>query len=287
MTKRTELFAGQGDDAAFRAVRDHHGYADIKEECLRLWAMFEPCARPDFAEGFSWSFHSGFWEMWLGVRLLERYPRTVATKKSAPDFLVHWNGREAFVEATVAYRGQGRDQVPDISKRIDDDDSVPFDECILRITSAVRTKATANKAREMTVTRSYVVAVNLPYPEAWVCSDPPLAIQACLGIGGLHLGLGDEKLPRTTAIPRRSIEKASGSSVTTECFRDPEYSHISAVVVASVNPFSSSYHDPDVEFLHNPLANHPLPLGWLKADRECWIVGQDLRIRRGANNNPS
>lgn len=270
------LFDGDGKDSLFVAIRDEARFADIRLECERLWCSYSnhnPRLHDrNFVDGFSRKFHDRFWEMYLGVQLLMRYP-DVESAGSGPDFVVSGT---ICVEATVASRGEGTDAVPDITRRTDEDNSsVPFKECVLRITSSLREKAKKNDAENRAKQGSYVVAVNLPFPEAWLCGSPPLATMAALGLGGSYVRWGDDKKPEEFFGSMPSVEKKkTGSPVSTTAFQSPEYDHVSALLVASVNPFSSAYERPAIEVLHNPRATKPLPRAWLRMGNEYWVNSQ-------------
>ncbi len=254
-----KLFDGDGKDFRFVAIRDQAQFDDIRSECERLWRSYSNhnprLYDRNFIDEFSRNFHDRFWEMYLGVQLLMRYP-DVKSAGSGPDFAVSGTNSSIYFEATVASRGEGTDAVPDITHRTDDDSSVPFEECVLRITSSLREKAKKNDAENRAKQGPYVVAVNLPFPEAWLCGSPPLAAMAVLGLGA-------------------SVEKKeTGSLVSTTAFQCPEYDHISALLVASVNPFSSAYERPAIEVLHNPRATRPLPRAWFRMGTEYWVNDQ-------------
>lgn len=244
----------------------------MRKECDRLWERYRRFAPANFVDQFSRDFDSRFFEMYLGVKLLERYPN-LRTALDGPDFVVPGHPSDTFIEATVATRGRGGDAVPDITQRSDDDDSVPNVECLMRVTSCLRNKSQANRAATYALQGPYVVAVNLPYPEAWLCDWPPMAAMATLGAGGVtyELGTGASRVHTKPEIPKRT-----GSAVPTIGFWTDEYAHISALVVASVNPFSTSYSNPCVELLHNPRCRIPLPHGWLLLGHEYWLDGEKL-----------
>lgn len=172
------LFSGPGTDPYFIDIRDSADLGSAKEECLRLWShfyeLFDDSRRnrkSSFCEEFSRQFQQKFWEMYLGVKLKDHYPG-VKHPDSGPDFEIA-GSTSVFIEATVATRGVGNDSVPELHKRDDDDNTVPFRECILRVTNAMDTKAKANLSREKGRTSPYVVAINIPFPEAWLCGTPP------------------------------------------------------------------------------------------------------------------
>ena len=290
------LFTAKGSDQCFRAIRDQNNFADIRNECERLWGHYKELAPENFADQFSRDFRARFWEMHLGVLLRAYYPG-LEVNKPGPDFHIPYRDSWIFVEATSASRGNTVDAVPDISSRSDDDDTVPFNECVLRITSSLAEKSKANQAKCFAKRGAYIVAVNLPFPEAWLCGTPPLSAQATLGLGGEVFALSpsseDGDLNYATAVKSfisriPSIQKReTKGDVPTTAFLSPEYKHVSALLVASVNPFSSAYDHPSMEMLHNPRATNPLPRGWLKVGNEYWVEDDKLERRsHGAARRP-
>ena len=275
---QSTLFSGEGKDEAFLAVRDNRCNADIQVECERLWNSYKELARPNFVNRFSQDFRACFWEMYLGLLLRPYYPE-VKVLESGPDFCIPQKDTTIFVEATTASRGKGMDAVPDISVRSDDDDTVPINECILRVTSSLQNKATANRAKDHAKKGPYVIAINLLFSEAnWLGGPTPLSAKATLGVGDLFFTMGDND-GRDGRFTNRisSILKKSGNKVAPTAFQCPDYDHVSALLVASINRFSSSYDDPPMELLHNPRATKPLPREWLPMGTECWFEGNSLR----------
>ena len=274
------LFNCKGKDSRFCAVRDNPHYSDIQRECLRLWERFEaPLADKKFKEQFSINFDAGFWEMYLGNHFLERYNGAVTSEDKGPDFHVRVGNQTIFVEATVASRGTTEDAIPDITTfREGDDPLVPFKECILRITSSLKNKASANGAKKKAEDGPYVIAINLPYKEAWLCTNPPMAAQATLGVKG-HGVEFNELEARTIYGYNPSIRRVPEpkASISTMGFLGDEYSHISALIVASVSPFSSSYSKPSLELLRNPKASQPLEHGLVGIGREYWVESGVLK----------
>ena len=279
---RSTLFSGTGNDRDFLAVRDNDCFADIQAECERLWNSYAKLTRQDFVNRFSQDFRACFWEMYLGVLLREFHPGVTAPQ-NGPDFTIR-KDTTTFVEATTASRGNGVDAVPDISVGSDDDDSVPTNECILRVTSSLRTKAfEENHPIQHAAEGPYVIAINLLFPEAWVGDSTPLSAQATLGVGNLLFSMSGNDGGFTNHNP--SIRKQYGGDVITTAFQDPHYDHVSALLVAGVNPFSSTYYSPAMEFLHNPRATKPLPREWLPVGTEYWVEGNNLR--KSDHGNPT
>ncbi len=297
MNKKKDLFFGNGSDEAFLTVRDKEDFFDIKDECERLWHEFEPYADKNFDDQFSRQFHHRFWEMCLMVQLSIKHGLPEKSKEKGPDFKFG-KDQPVYVEATVPTRGNDPDSedfLTDISKRDDkDEDSVPSSQAVLRIISSLKEKSNSNNSKEVGSKHPYIIAINLPYLEVGIEDDPPLSAQACLGYSGsLTIEINNtKKTTRKVYPPKNYIEKANGSKVEVKCFHDMSYSHISALLLTSVNPFWSSYPkvkeeqlrvDPNAvnsnirkELLHNPNAINPLDHGWLNFGSEYWIQDNSL-----------
>lgn len=282
----SELFSSGGTDPLYLAVKDKQHFKDIREECERLWSRYRFLAEANHLDEFSKHFSERFWEMYLGVNLAIRYPqieRYVPQAKSepAPDFKVG----NVVIEATVAERGNTDEAIPDISKRDfeDDDDSVPFQQCQLRLTSKVRSKSQANDLPNIGRSNPIIIAVNLPYPEVWIGHNPPITATSFLGMGNLLIAKQTDGTWESYTTIHKTIERVGhtkkNSPVSAIQFGDKSYEHISAVLAASVNPFSSSYTNPSIELLHNPNALHSLPKGWLKMGKEYWLEKETLVCR--------
>lgn len=274
------LFSGPGEDPYFIEIRDNADLESEKRECLRLWPHFRETfenvrGKRKFCTDFSIRFQEMFWEMYLGVKLRHHHPGA-KHPDSGPDFMIR-GSTSVYVEATVAARGTGSDSVPELHKRDDSDDTVPFRECILRVTAALDKKANENSSRDYGSTSPYVVAINLPFPEAWLCGTPPLAAMAALGFTGAVI---EWPSGRQRVDIRPELSKSKGTPVDTVRFWSPTYEHISALVLASVNIFSSAYEAPAVELLHNPNARNPLSQGWLPWGYEYWVDENQLICNR-------
>jgi hypothetical protein len=71
--------------------------------------------------------------------------------------------------------------------------------------------------------------------------------------------------------------------MSTDCFLDPRYADISAVLFSKAS--SDSPHDvlgTDFTLVHNPLAKAPLGRGWFRCWEEYWTDGKDLYLTRNA-----
>ncbi|WP_211665462.1 hypothetical protein [Leucothrix arctica] len=203
--------------------------------------------------------------------------RFCAVRDNGPDFNLDINGQKVFVEAAVASRGTTEDKIPDIGQYDETREPlVPFKELALRVTAKLKDKAEANNARENAKEGPYIIAINLPYKEAWLCSSPPLAAQAALGVKGQLIEFNEHGVS-SSFTHNPNISRSTGALVPTEYFLRDEFSHISALIVASVNPFSTSYSSPSLELLHNPKATKPIDRGLITLGREYWVESGVLK----------
>lgn len=280
-----KLFSGGGKDACFLAIRDQNRWSAIRTECERLWDYYRELAPQGFIDHFSQNFRGHFWEMYLGALLRTHHPN-LKVPKDGPDFSIPSGDSPIFVEATSVSRGNTKDAVPDISTRSDDDDTVPFRELALRITASLKEKSEANRAKHFAKEGAYVVAVNLPFREAWLCGTPPLSAQAALGLGGQSFVRQDGEMKSFVSYIPSIQKKETPAEVATTAFRSSQYTHVSALLIALVNPFSSCYDHPAMELLHNPNAAIPLPLGWLPVGCEYWVINKFKSKNHGAPRRP-
>ena len=91
----------------------------MKRLAQEMWQKFEAWADPNFPEQFSQHVRARFWEMYLGVRLLEKYFHLVPKKFSdCPDFHILLEGKHLWIEATAQKMADMRAEVE--SPRIED-----------------------------------------------------------------------------------------------------------------------------------------------------------------------
>jgi len=114
-----------------------------------MWAVYEPYADPDFAQGFARDVDGRFWEMYLGCTLLEagRALLPVVERQRAggqPDLCVVEEGRRIWIEAIAPDEGDpGPDQLvrPIPMNEGGGLSAAPIRQAQLRTTSAFLTKA--------------------------------------------------------------------------------------------------------------------------------------------------
>lgn len=270
----------------YLALRDQSRHADLRRHCSQLWGTFEPFADADFLAEFALHPHQRYWEMYLGVRLIELgfqlRPRASA---DGPDLLLILDNRNVWIEATVPGEGAGIDSVPTLEEH-SGFMPIPEDKIILRFTNSISEKKQRLDhyldAGIVAAADAYIIAISGGRIQMLMFNGPmPAIIKSVYPIGD-HQVIVDankgEVIEQRLAI-RRAIEKASGSLVSTQSFIDPSFSAVSGLLYSDV-ALTNQPKDQTQEFLfiHNSVAAAPMDNGWLGIGRDCWVEQGRLRI---------
>jgi len=270
----------------FVALRDEPRNAHMKKLAQEMWKIFLAWADPNFPQQFACTVHPRFWEMYLGIRLLERRFQLVPKQSSCgPDFHILLNGKHIWIEATAPEDGIGNDAVAPIFE-LDGFIQVPEDKIILRFTNAIFEKI---KKREEYIKKGVI--------------DPSDAFVIAINGGGIKMNLFENKLPaivksvypvgnfavtidkKTRKIVKESyqtrfqISKISGANVATNAFLDPNYFSVSGILYSNAALWDMPG-TPGCEFLYidNFVANIHLENGWLGIGNYCYKEENHLNI---------
>lgn len=265
----------------------HDNAAQCRGYVESLWDRFRAYADEHFVQDFASHTHQRFWEMYVGVTLLEA-GHAIHAPKPGPDFGFRLDGRQIWLEAVAATPGEpGRpDSIPPLDLRVGmaRAEYVPQDKIVLRCTSAISAKFPTQYRRHVEAgivgpEDCYVVAVNhsevYHYAEM---GEPPYILRAVLGLGS-HFVTVDRDTGELTGQGvqyRGSIPKATGASVETRLFLSSESAPVSAVI-GSVMSIGTPVHlrqhrmGQDFRLVYNPFATNALPTGLL-------IRGEEARV---------
>lgn len=280
-----------GASASFRGL--HEPRNDNAAQCRRyvesLWDQFRPYADEHFVQDFPSHTHQRFWEMYVGVTLLEA-GHDIQAPKPGPNFGFTLRGHRIWIEAVAATPGEpGRpDSIPPLDPRAEMTaraEYVPQDKIVLRCTSAISAKYPTQYRRHVekrivSPADCYVVAVNHSdvYHYAEV-GEPPYILRAVLGLGShfVTIDRGTGELTGQGVQYRGSIPKATGAEVETRLFLSSESAPVSAVIGSVTNigtPVHLSQHQmgQDFRLVHNPLAANALPSGLLARGEEVRVA---------------
>ena len=266
---------GDAKDSRYKDFRDHQ---ETRAWVEALWSRFWPYAESNFRTKAKNHFHPQFWEMYLGVALLERgfQLQRVPKKSGGPDFYFIHGNRKIWVEAVAPEAGTGTDHVPEIPcgtvQVVREPD---IEKILLRFTNVFDTKRNqyVNAVSNSVIENDdlYILAINSHMiPNAAFVGPLPLFVRALLPFGAPTLVIDKQTGEITDGFYqcRESIAKAGGETVPTMAFLDPQFAFVSAVLHSAV-PWVNcpTVLDADFVVLHNPLASNPLDPGvfpWYK-----------------------
>lgn len=290
MTSRTSdsLFSKllPGASPSYRGLYEprNDNAAQCRSYVESLWDRFRGHADGNFVQDFAAHTHQRFWEMYVGVTLLDA-GHVIHAPKPGPDFGITLAGRQIWIEAVAATPGaSGKpDSIPplDLQAGMARAEYVPQDKIVLRCTSAISAKFPMQYRQHVqkgivSPEDCYIVAVNHAetYHYAEV-GEPPYIFRAVLGLGS-HFATIDRNTGELTGQGvqyRGSLPKATGASVETRLFLSSNSAPISAVIgsVTSIGtPVHLGQHEmgQDFRLVHNPFATNALPPGLLVRGHE-------------------
>lgn len=276
-------------DPLYRLLAAHPERGRIVHE---LWERVEPFVDTRRPQAAAVDFHATFWEIYLAAALVEAnislVPRDQRrTTEGGPDIEAR---PTTWIEAIVASGGRTehgvRDpEVLDISQGVAMH-WVPDDKLLVRIESALRSKREKYVSyRNRGIVRGdepYVIAVNgglMPFGN--IDSEVPRVVRVAFGLGELTVTVDvetgkvvKEEWPPLLKVPSGRNEVLLG------LFARPEYDFVSAILWGTADALNvPPVLGRDLIVVRNPRALAPLPEGWLRAGREYWVEGAQLRER--------
>lgn len=277
-------------DPEYISLRAQPFFAAFRARLEGMWTAFSPHADPNFRQEFANQMHRRFWEMYLGCTLLELgYP--LKSEPAGPDFFVCSTTPEIAIEATAPGPGSGPDQVtlpPPGQGRY-----VSLEPTLVRLRSGIEEKHRRyHEHLSKNLIRGdepFVIGLSgrdVPYSSTAL--GPPLIVQAVFPIGeptfAFSIESNDE--PKLVYPYRDHVKKAKGAPVSTTLFTDTAYTHISAIIFSTVDAVNlPSLIGSDFIVIHNRLAAHPIPRGFIKRGLEFWeedgaVLGKDWTSAR-------
>lgn len=275
---------GKAKCAMYSRTRDSDEahYARGRAFIEKIWQECAPFVDSNARHHAKEDLPSVFWELYLAHALRRSGISIVAQprrKKSqrGPDLFAA--DPPVWIEAVVPTSGTGPDALkrPPLGVVFD----VPVDSYVLRLRSAIESKAriVAEYIRDGIVPtgEATVIAISACMLESQFSELPiPRIVRAAFGVGDLVLNLDctTGKTVSHEVEKKELVRKAKGTPIKTDIFRDPAYSHISAILYSYTDWINCPY-EPGAEFMliHNSAANTPLPRGWLSTGKEYWLDG--------------
>jgi hypothetical protein len=285
---RRSLFKpGAAPDQAYRNLRDSERCLEWKDFCERLWQRYEPYADTHFLDEIQRQFHQRFWEMYLGVTFLERGYKLHRHNNAGPEFGIDIEGKRYWLDAIAPRGGDGPDAVPRVEYGRTEVSTVPQEQIILRIMSALAAKREKwKKDREAGLVSDrdgFMVAMNdRGIRWAWLGAEMPYVVKGLYGFGNLAVSIDPRTLEvvESKHLHRPTIAKASGTGISSQPFAAHECPEVSGMIYSSVDAANfPGVLGADFTVLHNREPNVPLPMGALHFYREYWIDGEHLMMK--------
>lgn len=255
---------GDCEDLGYRNIRDLPHHEQSRTFVESLWSQYHTYADRHFLEDAKAHFTERYWEMYLGVALLNHGLQLIRFGNEGPEFYFVHNHRKIWVEAVAPGPGTTSDRVPEI--RYGDVSRVPTEKILLRFTNALDEKRrkylTALSKGIIHQSDLYLLAMNSRrIPHAPFGNTMPFFVQALLPFGNLAVVIDTNtgEISDTFFQSRESVIKASGAPVSTKAFLDSQFGFVSAVLHSAVDCVNHpQLLGGDFSVLHNPLASHSL-----------------------------
>ncbi|RUX29321.1 hypothetical protein EOA23_13975 [Mesorhizobium sp. M2A.F.Ca.ET.042.01.1.1] len=247
-----------------------------------MWATYEPYADPDFRQGFARDVDGRFWEMYLGCTLIEAGRQLLPVSErqrdgGQPDLCVIENGQRIWIEAIAPDEGApGPDQIgrPIPMNQGGGLFAAPIRQAQLRTSGAFWTKAQkiARYIEQGVIAPqdTRIIAISASRFGVYVSEQPlPLIMTTLFPIGDAFIAIdrGTGAVVEEGFHPAPLIERER-NPIPRTAFLDQRFADISGVIWSRVSLGNLSRRVRPLTYVHNPLAQVPLPARWGIWDRE-------------------
>lgn len=258
---------------------------DDKRNIENMWSLYEPYADQDFLQEVRKDFHPRFWEMYLGFSLINQGISLAQynKRKGGPDLLILSEKLKVWLEAVAPTAGRGANAVPESELGVVRD--VPDEQIKLRYCSVIDKKYKKYykyiEKKIILEDDCYVIAVNSgAIPSAGKELDIPRIVRCVLPFGNevIKIDINSLEVLDIHHNHQGTSYNESGSPVSTDIFLNSDYDGISAILFSTVNALNyPNYPGNDFVLIHNPVAENPLPIGFIKLGREYWVENSTLK----------
>lgn len=286
---------GYASDEDYLLLRDNPQYSKEKAKIEQLWSVHKDYADGHFLQDAKCQLHQRIWEMILTNTFKTRGYSLTKVSNEGPEFFIDLSGKRFWVEAIAPGPGAGADAVPPPPSPVGPEESneedqaygPPYEKIILRLTSAVAAKLEKyeidRREKRISPDDGYILAINgKKAVNGWQAAADtiPSIIKAVLPFG-LEFVSWDPKIKEIVEsgfLYRPEISKNNESSVSTCWLQSESLKGISLLVYSEcINLGFLTRLGSEFRFIHNPLANHPIPEGVFGFGEHYWVEGDQLR----------
>lgn len=284
---------GANLDRGFENLKaaEHPVEQQLRALMQEMWQRYEPYADPDFRHGFARDVDGRFWEMYLGCTLLDagRTLLPVVERQregGQPDLCVLEDGRRIWIEAITPDEGApGPDQIvrPVPINEGGGLVAAPIRQAQLRTSGAFWTKAQKiGRYIEQGVIApedTRIIAISASRFGVYVAEQPlPLIMTTLFPIGDAFITIdratGDVLEEGFHPAP---LIQREHNPIPRTAFLDERFADISGVIWSRIGLGNLSRQIRPITYVHNPLAQVPLPTNWGGWDREFVTTSQGDR----------
>ena len=265
----------QKESKLYARIRDYEKDSQVKFQIENFWKKFEPYAPLKYLKKIQndGDFHQRWWEMFLGVGLLNINCKIkTSQKEKGPDFEIDLTSQNIWIEAVAPNIGNSFDALPKLLEGVH---KLPEVEFLLRLTNSLNSKLDAfnNYIEKDWVSENdcCIIAISscaLNQYGSLMDFPAPAPLKVLAGLGNLVLNKDNNYVQYRT-----EIQKKSGSPIETSLFSLERYSNICAVLYSNSDPLNSP-DKPETTFqlFLNPFNSQNVNNTFLKSfnDIEIW-----------------
>ncbi len=243
----------------------------------------------DLPQKASEHFHARFWEMYLCDALLSQNKNLAKRSEReyqesrGPDLFIKKENQNIWIEAVTVGSGTGQNEV--IIKEIEEVQTVPEDQIMLRLTSAINYKQQKFKEYqsqgiigENDITLIALNGKNVPLS---VTDQTVLRIVRCLfGIGDLTFSFDKPSNCFTNSYYKENsfTQNPNKEEIRFVNFLTEKYSHISGILYSIVDIYNMpNVVGNDLTAVYNPKALNRLQLNFISVGQEYYMEGDELK----------
>lgn len=216
----------------YSRIRDHE--SSLKKRLEEYWKKFEPYSDKDFLDGIEENFHQKWWEMYLGIGLLNlKLNLNPSRQVIGPDFEINLTDKNVWIEAVAPKIGTGNNALPKLLEGVHE---LPEKEFLLRLTNSIDNKVKAfnsYKNKFISANGSFIIAISscaLSEYGSLMDYPVPAPLKVLAGAGNLVVSKEGNYVDS-----RKKVNTYSGNPVDTNLFEQKKFTSISAVLYSNCN----------------------------------------------------
>ncbi|MEX1136828.1 MAG: hypothetical protein WEB89_07990 [Balneolales bacterium] len=214
----------------YARIRDHE--SSLKKLFEEFWQRYEPYSDQGFQERLQNQFHQRWWEMYLGIGLLNlNLNLNPSRKEKGPDFEIKLSDKTLWIEAVAPNLGNGDNSLPEMLEGVH---NLPEKEFLLRLRTSLDYKLKKIKSYKNEYIPSndvFIIAISSCALSGYgALMDFPVPAPLKILAGAKNLVLNEKG---NFVNFRPNITKNSGSTVDTNLFKNQSFKEISAVLYSN------------------------------------------------------